>query len=187
MRHPPRAVSPGEILVVGKSEALMRDVICKHHPRFRNSRAVRKFGLECPDHFNVERLVEEAMAHLGDYDFVDGDHHDFSDFSDCKTASIRSAPLVAGQNSYVGEISGVSTAGGGMKAGSLRCVIFNPHAPNGGFLHYFLPRSFWVNHITIHPSSKVGKIMYTYNRKTGDIPKFRGYECVGFEELAQAK
>lgn len=174
-------------LVHNKSQVFMRDIICKHHPRFIKSRSIRKFGLECPEHFNIARLVEESFAAIGPYDFVDGDHHDFSDFSDSKTASIRLNPVKAGHNTHVGEISGVSTAGGGQKVGDLRCPIYNPHKPGGELRYFYLPRKFWLNHITIHPSSGIGKIMYSYNRNTDDIAKFRGYEFDSFEALALAK
>ena len=171
---------------MSKSLVLMRDVICEYHPRFRKSAEIRRFGLECPDHFKVERLVEECLAALGPYEFVDGDHYDFSDFSDSKTASIRLNPVQPGRNTHIGEIAGVETAGGGQKAGSLRCTIYNPHKPGGELKFYFLPRSFWKNYITIHPSSGVGKIMYSYNRVHDDIVKFSGYECSSFKELARA-
>lgn len=167
-----------------KNLVLMRDVICQYHPRFRKSATVRKFGLECPDHFNIPRLVEECFAAVGPYDFVDGEHYDFSDFSDSKTASIRLNPIRPGYNSHTGEISGVETSGGGQKAGALRCIIYNPHKDGGELKFYFLPRHFWANNITLHPSSGIGKIMYTYNRVYDTIVKFHGYECEDFEELA---
>ena len=172
--------------IMSKSLVLMRDVICVYHPRFRNSPEIKRFGLECPDHFNVEKLVEESLAAVGPYYFVDEDHYDFSDFTDAKTASIRLNPKKAGCNTFQGEISGVQTAGGGQKYGALRCIIYNPHKPDGGLKYYFLPPSFWKNYITIHPTSKTGKVEYTYNRVHDKIIKFQGYECVNFEELALA-
>jgi hypothetical protein len=170
---------------MSKSLVLMRDVICIYHPEFRVSRDLRAYGMKHPDIFNVERLVEESLAAVGPYRFIDGDHADFSDGTDSKTASIRVNPARAGGNSFLGEISGVETAGGGRKAGALRCTVYNPHKDSLKF--YFLPKSMWSRHITIHPSSGVGKVMYSYHKPYDHIVKFHGYECGSFEELARAK
>lgn len=170
---------------MSKSLVLMRDVICVYHPKFRKSRDLRSYGLSNPDIFNVERLIEESLAAIGPYEFIDGDHEDFSDGTDSKTASIRANPERPGGNSFKGEIAGVETAGGGRKAGALRCTIYNPHKDNLKF--YFLPKSMWQNHITIHPTSMVGKIVYNYHKPTDFINKLAGYECANFEELARAQ
>ena len=169
---------------MSKSLVLMRDVICKYHPSFRKSKDLRAYGMEAPELFNVERLIEESLAAVGPYKFIDGDHSDFDDGTDSKTASIRLNPLKPGTNSHGGEISGVETAGGGRKAGALRCTIYNPHTDSLKF--YFLPKSMWSRHITIHPTQGAGKIMYTYNKPHDYIAKFIGYECANFEALARA-
>jgi hypothetical protein len=171
---------------MSKKLLLMRDIVCIYHPWFRKSASRRADGLKCPDRFNVEFLVEESLAAVGPYTFVDGEHYDYSDFSDCKTASIRVNPATPGRNTHSGEISGVKTAGGGQKAGPLRCTIYNPHKPGGELKFYFLPLHFWSNYIVTHPSSGIGKIVYSYNRIRDDIIKFQGYECANFEELAKA-
>lgn len=169
---------------MSKQLVLMRDVICIYHPEFRHSADLRRYGMAHPEIFNVERLIEESLAAVGPYRFIDGDHEDFSDGTDSKTASIRVNPARPGCNTHTGEITGVETAGGGRKAGALRCTIYNPHTD--GLKFYFLPKSMWSQKITIHPTSGVGKIVYTYNRLSDSIPKFRGYECTNFEELALA-
>jgi hypothetical protein len=170
---------------MSKAHVLMRDVICEYHPEFRRSKDLRRYGLQHSTIFNVERLIEESLAALGPYEFIDAAHADFSDGSDSKTASIRENPTMPGRNTHRGEISGVETAGGGQKYGALRCTIYNPHKDTLKF--YYLPRHFWSSNITIHPTSLVGKIMYTYNRVHDDILKFDGYECKSFEELARVQ
>lgn len=169
---------------MSKQLVLMRDVICVYHPEFRRSADLCRYGMAHPDIFNVERLIEESLAAVGPYKFIDGEHEDFSDGTDSKTASIRVNPVKPGRNTYGGEISGVETAGGGRKGGALRCTIYNPH--KDGLKFYFLPKHMWERNITIHPSSGVGKIMYTYNRPGDYIARFDGYECASFEELARA-
>ena len=163
----------------------MRDMITKHHPEFADNASLRKYAMKNPEIFNVERLVEQTLAELGHYDFVDGDHYDFSDYSDSKTASIRVNPRKPGGNSFGGEIAGVETAGGGRKRGALRCTVFNPHEDQ---LHYyFLPVKMWSRCITIHPTTQVGKILYSYYRPDNTIAKFEPYECESVTALAQAR
>lgn len=160
----------------------MEEIINVYHPEFIKSADLRRFGLQNPQHFKVEHLIEECMAAVGPYTFVNGAHQDFSDGSDCKTASIRCNPKTLFSNSYVGEIANVATAGGGQKKGDLRCVIYNPHLDELKF--YYLPRHFWASNITIHPSSGIGKIVFTYHQPSDYISKLNGYACKDFVDLA---
>lgn len=169
---------------MSKNLVLIRDVINLYHPEFVSSRSLRNYALKNPEIFKVERLVEECLAHVGPYKFIDGEHMDYDDFSDSKTASISPNPTKKGGISHRGEISGVETAGGGRKAGALRCTIYNPH--KNDLKYYFLPKSMWAKHITIHPSSGVGKIIFSYNSEYDGIPTFQGFECRDFRELALA-
>jgi hypothetical protein len=169
---------------MSKNHVLMRDVISRYHPAFRASADLRRYGLAHSDIFNVERLVEESLAAVGPYEFIDGEHADFSDGTDSKTASIYPTALTHTGRTFKGEISGVETAGGGQKSGGLRCVIYNPH--RDCLMYYFLPKSFWRQYIVIHPSSQIGKVQFTYNKEHNYIPKFWGMECEGFEQLALA-
>lgn len=166
-----------------KEYVIMRDIICKHHPEFVDCRELRLYGLKHSGIFNVTRLVEETLAHLGNYSLLEDDAHaDFSDGTDSKTASIRVNPHKDAGISYRGEISGVTSVSGSEKAGDLRCSIFNPHTD--GMLYYYLPKYMWANNITYHPTSGIGKIVYTYNSAKDTIKKLEGYECNSFIELA---
>ncbi len=168
-----------------KEMILMREVICKYHPDFVASSSLRKFGLKNPKNFNVPRLIEESMAATGKYKFIDAEHADFSDGTDCKTASISVSPTSPGKNTHRGEISNVSTAGGELKKGGLRCIVYNPHKQL--LRYYYLPKSFWETSIRIHPTSGIGKLVYTYNITKDVICKLVGFECKTFEELAKKK
>lgn len=166
-----------------KQLALIKKIISVYHPIYSKNHEFRQHLLQNPDHFNAERLVEECLAAVGGYEFIDQPHYDFSDMSDSKTASIYS--------SNKGEISNVQTAGGTMKVGALRCIIYNPHNQydsDDDLLFYFLPESMWSDLcITRHPTTKLGKIQFTYNPDLNDIKKFMGYKVSSFEELAKAK
>lgn len=167
-----------------KEYVIMRDIICKHHPEFADCKALRTYGLKHSDIFNVTKLVEQTLAHLGNYNLLEDDSHaDFSDGTDSKTASIRINPTKPNANTHAGEISGVTSIAGSQKAGDLRCTIFNPHTDS--VRCYYLPKRMWRNNITYHPTSGVGKIVYTYNTYKDTISKLEGYECKDFVELAQ--
>ena len=163
-----------------KKLVLMRDVICLYHPDFIKSRVLRQHGLNSPEMFNVEYLVEVCLAKLGRFKHIPfGCHSDYSDGSDCKTSSIYVNPNLKGGNSYTGAIKGVETSFGGQKIGALRCTIFNPHTD--GLMFYYLPKEKWSQNINC-----IGSVSYTYYKPNDYIEKFIGYECASFEELARA-
>ena len=64
---------------LNKEQTILKEIICKHLPRFygKENEVVTNW-----EDYNVERLVEKAMAELGDYEHVDAYYYDFSDFSD---------------------------------------------------------------------------------------------------------
>lgn len=163
----------------------MNEIVVKYHPVFVQDSELQIRGLVYPDMFNVERLVEESMAHVSGIQILGQSYSDYSDWSDCKTASIRLTPSSPGANTYRGEISGVTRPSGGGKIGALRCTIYNPHRER--IRYYYLPKSMWQECITVHPTSGIGKIRYTYNSTTDCIGRFRDYECGSFIELALAK
>ena len=65
---------------MSKNLVLMRDVICIYHPEFRISKDLRAYGMKHPEIFNVERLIEESLAAVGPYEFVDRDYRGTVDF-----------------------------------------------------------------------------------------------------------
>lgn len=162
---------------MSKEHSLMVDIIAYYHPDFVQSDDLQKLGVSKPHIFKVEHLIEECMAAVGPYTFTDGAHEDFSDGTECKTAST----WYVSANREAGEISNVVTAGGSKKAGDIRCVIYINYT--GDLKYYYLPKSFWEKNITYHNSSNIGKIKFKYNTITDTIDKFVGYECKDFVEL----
>jgi hypothetical protein len=171
-------------MYTSKEQAIVSEIIVPFHPRFKRSRDRSADIIANPLDYKIERLVEQALAAVGKYDWIDSEHADFSDGSDSKTASIRVNPSSQGSVSHTGEVSNVETAGGGRKIGALRTIIWNPH--KGDLRYYFLPKEFWSRNITIHPSSGIGKIVFTYNREKDFIRKFDGYELDTFKQVATA-
>lgn len=166
-----------------KNQLLVREVVIPHHPGFQSCKEMQIFALGNPEILRNELLVEDALVYRSNGMYTKllvDDHADFSDDSDSKTASIRSKIDV---NTSAGEISGVQTHNGGSKAGALRCTIYNPHTSS--LMYYYLPKAFWMNCITLHPKTKVGKIVFSYHHKTQEIPKFEKYRCDSFIDLAR--
>jgi hypothetical protein len=164
---------------ITKEYLIMCDIVCKYHPDYKGSRRAIKNA----HHYNVERLVEETMAHVGKYKFIDSDHCDFSDGSDSKTASIRLSPT---GSSGIGTIGNVISAGGISKKGALRLVIYNSITQT--LMYYFLPKKMWDKlKINVHPTTNFGRIFFTFSIKEGVIKKFVGYQCKDFAALAKRK
>ena len=160
---------------MSKQLVLMRDVICKYHPRFRKSADIRRFGLKQPEHFNIERLIEESLAAVGDYEFVDEEGYDFSDYSDSKTTSINSSD-------YTATISNVEC-----KIGSLRIVAYNPF--NNASDYFFVPKDevHTITRACYGKSAGRERIVFAYSRKYHDnYLSFERYRVKSFKELALA-
>lgn len=103
---------------MSKNLVLMRDIIVKYHPEFSRSADLRSYGIKHAEIFNCERLIEECLAAVGGYDFVDEAGRDFNDTwnSDSKTTTV-----IQEGHSRVTTIGSVEN-----KIGSLRITIYNP-------------------------------------------------------------
>jgi hypothetical protein len=168
-----------------KNHLLASEIIAKYHSRYRKNKELRENLLKNPDDYKLTYLVEKAMAQVGGHKFVDGHHYDLDDGSEIKTASIRVNGASGSTNSFVGEITGVTSANGTHKTGSIRLVIYNPHTQS--LMYYFLPKTCWEKHVTRHPTSGVGKVVYSYNKRTDEIAKFEPYRVKSFRQLALKK
>lgn len=165
-----------------KTRTLFRNIVNKFHPDF-SSASLRSQVEKNPKIFNIEHLIELTMAHVGGYDFTNAEHSDFSDGTECKTGSIRPSPSKAGGKSYGLEISSIVSAGGTIKAGDVRAVIYNPHT--GSQTYYYIPQNKLTDlSINYHPTTGIGRIFATWNSVTNKIPKLENYKVDSFEELA---
>ena len=170
-----------------KTKAIVNEILSKHHPMFKNP-AILEAVNEDAKIFNVEHLVEKTMALVGGYEFVDGAHHDFSDGTECKTASVSPNPQKASTNSHRLEISNIVSIGGAMKSGDIRLVVYNPNieAPKCSF--YYIPNDKLEDlGINYHPTTGMGRIFCTWNSKKNYIPKLQAYEVCCFKALAMKK
>ena len=152
----------------------MRDVICVYHPSFNSSRDLQKFGLEMPERFNIERLIEETLAALGPYRYVDEAGYDFTDYSDSKTTTINA-------NTRVGTISSVET-----KIGALRIIAYNPFKDAADFFYVSKRDMKYVKSPCYGVNDHKERIVFTYSKKGDNYGMFEDYRVENFKELARA-
>lgn len=170
---------------VNKEYVFLKDLIIPYHPMFKGYSAEQiQKALDNSLAYNVEYLVEQTLAELGGLDHTDGNHCDYADNSDCKTASIRSY----GRNRCQVTIFGVSKttrAGISYKSGDLRVVIYNPHTAK--VMYYFLPHHWWVNQVITHATQGWGYILSSYHKNTDTIPEWEQFRCNSPAECALMK
>lgn len=173
-----------------KEYVLLRDQILPNHSMFKGYTDEQKQRvLANPKAFNVEYLVEQVLAELGSYKHTDADHSDYSDGSDCKTASVaqkKSSRTTA--NLFDVTIFGVAKntkKGFTYKTGDIRAVVYNPFTDNT--MLYFFPKAWWVNHVKFHSTQGWGYFRASYNKKTDCITNWEQFRCKTIRELAKMK
>jgi hypothetical protein len=159
---------------MSKSLVLMRDVICVYHPSFSSSRDLQKFGLEMPERFNIERLIEETLAALGPYRYVDEEGYDFTDYSDSKTTTINA-------NTRVGTVGSVET-----KIGALRITAYNPFKESADYFYVSKRDMKYVKSPCYGVNDHKERIVFTYSKKGDNYGIFEDYRVKDFRELALA-
>ena len=158
-----------------KNKALMQEVIVKHHPEFKNRPELSSYGLEYSEMFNIERLIEETLAAVGKYHFVDGDGYDFTDYSDSKTVTIN-------KNTLKAEISSVEN-----KIGALRITAFNPVSNS---VDYFFVPADDLDDVRLpcygkHHHKK--RVVFQYNEQKDHYNQFEKYRLPSFVRMATSK
>lgn len=154
---------------------LMRDVITRYHPAFKKSKELCQYGLGNANIFNVERLVEESLAHIGGYKFVDEDGYDFTDYSDSKTTSIN-------LKTRAGSIGSVEN-----KVGALRITAYNPFKQ--GLDYFFVPKRELarIKKPCYGVNDHKERVLFTYSKvKDNDYGYFEDYRLGDFKSLAKA-
>jgi len=160
---------------MNKNYIFMRDIVCKYHPKFIDSEDLRRVGLGNPELFNVERCIEESLAHAGNMEFVDEEGYDFlPDYSDSKTVTVNSTRKVA-------EISSVEN-----KIGPLRITVYNPITSCAEF--FYLPKK----SVSRYKEPCYGKNSHKerikiYFNKDGRYGYFQKFKVPSFADLALAR
>ena len=163
---------------MSKNLVLMRDVICVYHPKFIENPLLRNIGIADPNFFNVERLVEECLAAIGPYDFIDAAGYDYTDFSDSKTTTV-----IPDGKSKSAVVNGVEN-----KIGGLRITIYNPFKNCVDFM--YIPHK-QVQLLKEPCYGRSGgskeKLRIRWNQKNDHYNSFTRFQLKTFEDLALAK
>lgn len=169
---------------MSKHERFMKDIIVKYHPEFTASKDLQNYGLKYPQIFNIERLVEESLAAVGGYNFVDETGRDFDDpcNSDSKTVTVVN-------NSNTRESKMIIIANVHTKIGSLRVTVYNPYKDSVDFI--YLPKSAVDYHkerdgAKTRESGDLQRIRTTWNHKKDHYNKLEDFRVTSFETLAKA-
>lgn len=157
-----------------KELVLLRDIVCNYHPEFTASKDLRKFAITTPKSFNVERLIEESLAAVGGYNFVDETGRDFDDSvdSDSKTVSINKI-------THRAEITSVEN-----KIGALRIVIYNPLKDGVDFL-YMTHRELLAYKMPCYGKNLFKeRLTFNWNASGDHYNSFEQFRLYSFEALA---
>lgn len=159
-----------------KGYTFMRDVITKYHPRFLASEDLCNFGLDHPEDFNIEHLVEQCIANVGNLTFEDAAGYDFvEDKSDSKTASINKIT----RKIEVGSVEN--------KIGALRLTIYNPFTLRIDY--FFIPKIDADNlkRDCFGNSSHKKRLSFTYNIDKDYYNSFEKYRTIDFPTMAKTR
>jgi hypothetical protein len=167
---------------MSKHLLFMEQIVCNYHPEFKNSKDLQMYGKKHADIFNIERLIEETLAAVGGYDFVDETGRDFNcPFnSDSKTVSV-----VNNGNCLIMIIQSVEN-----KIGSLRVTIYNPfkEAIDYMYIPKHAVRMLMENSGTTgNESGFKQRIRATWSPKSDSYNKLEKYRVKSFVELATAR
>jgi len=159
-----------------KNSTILRDIVFPHLPAFKD-KVIQNFALANPEVYNIERLVELTLAHVGKMQFVDAEGYDFlPDYSDSKTVTIN-------VNSLRAQVNSVET-----KIGALRISAYN--ACNDNMAYFFVPKS-ELNRIKrpcygVHEHKE--RIQFSYSTVYEDsYGYFDEYRVDSFRHLAEIR
>lgn len=160
------------MIKLNKNQLILRDIAAQHLDEYRGKEQELLANWR---HYNSEHMVEDAMARVGGYEFVDAHHWDNSDYSDTKTATI-------GYN-HVATVTGIlSDRARSPKGGDLRVVLYNPVYDRLDY--YFMPKAGWEN-IREYGVANCDRLRASYNADFDVIHKWKQWRVKDFETLAR--
>lgn len=160
---------------MNKHQRILIDIAHRHLPEYQDPKFPAKFQTHWR-HYNVEHIVEDAMAHVGGYQYVDEDHYDNSDYSETKTGTLRIYDKTVTLTNIVSRHTATP------KAGDIRAVIYNEFTEQ--LEYFFMPRAQWED-IREHGDCNKGILRARYNPNTGKILKWEQFRVKDFETLAK--
>lgn len=169
-------------------DVLMMTEFANHHPDLKEQLSLLT---NHPQGLATTYWAEQTIAYLGNHTREDAEgydliHNETGSLSEVKTTSISETPNkkkdgTAG-NSAAGSITGVQTAAGNLKKGSLRVVLFNPYKDK--LQYFYIPVRDLPKLVTKTPPGTPSPISYSYNIKADIIPKLAAYEFPSLEIIS---
>lgn len=150
-----------------KTQLLLEEIVLEHHPIYQDA-ALRQAVLTNPNHYNAEHLVEETMSIIGGYQYINANGFDFSDGSDCKTATLSSHDNTATITSIAAKI------------GDLRVVLHNQYYDRLDY--YFMSRAGWET-VREWGAAHENELRARYNKDLDVIPRWDKWRVGSFKEL----
>jgi hypothetical protein len=163
-----------------KNQLILKQIITIYNPEYYD------LDISDPKDYDVSKMLEETMALVGGYTFLDGSHFDFSDGTECKTGSVQRNPRKQNgirTNNHDVRISSTSSGAGVSKTGDLRVVIYNNVTNKLEF--FFIPQRDIDKLTSMDGYKKKGDIKTTYNRETNKITALEKYRMSDFVSLCK--
>ncbi len=160
----------------GKHYRILEEICFPNFPGVWPTKASRDIALANPHFFNIEHLVEQAMADIGGYKWVDQVGYDFNDkdLSDAKTCTLRRHD------------NGLSINKIESKVGSFRIVVYNEITDS---LDYFyltkLGRESYVERGYLKKDRNQERIRATFTESRDSYNKLEKFRVKSFTELAK--
>jgi hypothetical protein len=160
---------------MNKHQCILKDIAHQHLPEYQQGNQLPTLITNWR-HYNVEHIVEDAMAHVGGFVYVDKDHYDNSDYSETKTGTCR-------QHDRVATISGIiSRHTKTAKVGDIRAVIYNEFTEQLDY--FFLPKAAWEL-LREHGEANCSILRTKYQQQRAVYTKWEPYRVDDFETLAK--
>lgn len=146
-----------------KKHYIIKNIVLQYYPQYLNTTPeIQEWLLSYPEHFDSLYLMEQTIAMIGGYEFVNEQGYDFNDKckSDLKTVSISINGRRGSAVSYaVTPIRNVKT-----KIGPIRLAVYNIHTDE--MMYYVMEPEFYRTLI-----DKTDTIKLYYNRQLDGISR----------------
>jgi hypothetical protein len=150
----------------GYSSQRIRKIIGHPHP------------LTHPTHYDFSNLMEECIAHVGGYNFIDGSGKDFDDISE-SDAKLISLYKDNGKRCKSKSYRGIVRTNN--KIGALRVLCVNEFT--NGIDFFFIPKEKWEFLVT---NNKDGRIHFYYDsRFERYTERLREFQIFNFKEFCK--
>ena len=160
---------------MNKHQCILKDIAHQHLPEYQVGKQLPTL-LNNWRHYNVEHIVEDAMAHVGGFEYVNQAHYDNTDYSETKTGTCR-------QHDRTATISGIiSRHSKTPKAGDIRAVIYNEFTQKLDY--FFMPKADWEL-MREHGDANCSILRTKYQPHTDTYTKWERFRIKDFDTLAK--